>query len=133
MGAREVIEKAYAHYGAGRLGEAFSACADDFRFSWVADPNLVRHTAAGVDRIAFLQRVDSLHALYIYHSFEHSDLIVDGERVAAQVVIDMTHRESGRRFLMPCAHFWTVRGEEIVELVEYFDTALAASLEGGPD
>lgn len=50
MGTREVVENVYRHFTAGRIEDAFAACAPDFRFSWIADPCLVSHTADGVGK-----------------------------------------------------------------------------------
>ncbi|TIV90203.1 MAG: nuclear transport factor 2 family protein, partial [Mesorhizobium sp.] len=42
--------------------------------------------------------------------------------------IHMTRRTTGEELIMRTANFWTVRDGEIIEMVEYYDTALAASV-----
>ncbi|WP_348640713.1 hypothetical protein [Mesorhizobium sp. AA22] len=40
----------------------------------------------------------------------------------------MTRRTTGEEFVMCTADFWTLRDGKIIEMVEYYDTALAASV-----
>lgn len=132
MGAREVITKFFDNYAAGRIDEAFEDIDESFRFHWVAEPGLSRHTAKGIGRHEFRQRIDTLHDLYEYTKYGPTMIVAEGDVVAAQVAIDMLHRPTGRSMQIACADFWTVRNGRIVELIEYYDTALVASVEGPP-
>lgn len=70
----------------------------------------------------------SLDNDFEYRSFRPVDFIHSGDRIAAQVEIHLTRRTNGQELVMRTADFWTVRDGKVVEMVEYYDTALAASV-----
>ncbi|RUW78234.1 nuclear transport factor 2 family protein, partial [Mesorhizobium sp. M2A.F.Ca.ET.067.02.1.1] len=76
----------------------------------------------------FLSRLLALDDDFEYRHFVPVEIIDGGDKVAAQVEIHMTRRTTGEELIMRTANFWTVRDGEIIEMVEYYDTALAASV-----
>lgn len=129
MAIIDTVRRIYELYGSGEIDGALALCADDMCFSWPVDNSLVRFGGSCAGREAFRARLIELHEIYDYHSFRAVSLIADGDRVAAQLELELTHRQSGRRIKMESAHFWTVRDGRAVELVEYYDTALASSVD----
>lgn len=131
MSATDVVKEIYELYAKGDIEGALGYCADDFCYDWRADP---RHApfggkCAGVD--AFRGKLGELHQMFDYQSFKAISMFGEGERVAAQVEMELIHRRSGERIAMGAAHFWTVRDGKATELVEYYDTALIAAVEKG--
>ena len=70
----------------------------------------------------------ALDSDFEYRSFVPVEIIDGGEKIAAQVEIHLTRKTTGQKLVMRTANFWTVRDGKIVEMVEYYDTALAASV-----
>ncbi len=129
MGNVEVVKQIYADYAAGNMEGALGRCSDDFRFCWKADPALTRFSGQSIGAAGFVEKVGSVHKDYEYHAFRPLAIFGDGDRVAAQVEIDFSRRDTGERRIMEIAHFWTLRGGKAVELLEYYDTAAVAAID----
>jgi ketosteroid isomerase-like protein len=56
------------------------------------------------------------------------EIIDGGDKIAAQVEIHLTRKTTGQQLVMRTADFWTIRDGKVTEMVEYYDTALAASV-----
>jgi len=125
----DTVKAIYASYSVGNIEAALAHCTDNICFKWNADPNLVRFGGACMGKAEFLGRLMDLHDLYHYRSYRATALVASEDRVAAQVDIELTHRQSGREITMHVANFWTIRDGKAVELVEYYDTAMIAALE----
>ncbi len=125
----EIVENLYKAYAAGDIEGALSYCADDVCFSWVADPELMPYGGGCNCKADFLERLMGLHKDYEYHSYRPLEVFGAGERVAAQIEIELTRRDNGKRFKMLCADFWTVRNGVVTEMVEYYDTAMIAEMD----
>ena len=110
MGGVDVVKSLYDAYAKRDIKGALDHCADDVVFRWVAEPEM------------------SLDNDFEYRSFRPLDYIHSGDRVAVQVEIHLTRRTNGQELVMRTADFWTVRDGKVVEMVEYYDTALAASV-----
>ncbi|MFI0842458.1 nuclear transport factor 2 family protein [Mesorhizobium sp. IMUNJ 23232] len=126
MNAVDTVKKIYELYAAGDLEGTMNLCAPDVRFVWKADPGFTRFcgTQAGLEQ--FRRRLDHLHEVFDYNSFRVVSIFGDGERVAAETEIEMTHKGSNKRMRLENAHFWTVKDGKVTELTEYYDTALVA-------
>jgi ketosteroid isomerase-like protein len=131
MSALETVQAIYAAYGQGDVQGALDRCSENVRFRWPVDEGLSRLSGEREGKAAFLERLGELQATFEYHSFQPIALIADGDRVAAQIRMEMTHRRSGRRIVIENAHFWTVQDGRAIELVEYFDSAAVAASEAG--
>ncbi|PSJ58411.1 nuclear transport factor 2 family protein [Kumtagia ephedrae] len=131
MTALDTVKAIYELYGAGDMDGALKYCDEDVCFDWPVDQTLVRFGGHCKGRDAFRARLAELHRTYDYHAFRPAAFLADGDRVAAQIEVELTHRGSGRRFQMRSAHFWTVLDGRATELLEYYDTALIAAVEQG--
>lgn len=68
-----------------------------------------------------LARLEKIIEGFDFLSYVVPDLIVSGERAAAQPHIRYLHKASGERLESTLAHFWLVRGGLVVRLDEYHD------------
>ncbi|TIP53237.1 MAG: nuclear transport factor 2 family protein, partial [Mesorhizobium sp.] len=118
----------YKAYADRDIEGALSRCAEDVVFRWIADPRQSRHAGTAHGKQEFLSRLLALDDDFEYRHFVPVEIIDGGDKVAAQVEIHMTRRTTGEEFIMRTANFWTIRDGEIIEMVEYYDTALAASV-----
>lgn len=128
MRAVEIVSNLYKAYADRDIEGALAQCSEDVVFRWIADPRQSRHAGTAHGKQEFLSRLLGLHDDFEYRHFAPVDIIDGGDRVAAQVEIHMTCRATGEKFVMRTANFWTVHDGQIIEMVEYYDTALAASV-----
>lgn len=127
MHSKEVIRKIYENHARGDFDAVMDDCTDDVCFIFpVADPQLVRYSGAAVGKDGFRQRTQHLHEDFEYLDFKVLEMVAEGDRVAARMEIHMRRRTTGTEFVMNAADFWTVKDGKAVELIEYYDTALAA-------
>lgn len=128
MRAVEIVSNLYKAYANRDIEGALARCAEDVVFRWIADPRQSRHAGTAHGKQEFLSRLLALDDDFEYRHFVPVEIIDGGDKVAAQLEIHMTRRTTGEEFIMRTANFWTVRDGEIIEMVEYYDTALAASV-----
>ncbi|TIR14621.1 MAG: nuclear transport factor 2 family protein [Mesorhizobium sp.] len=128
MRAVEIVSNLYKAYADRDIEGALAQCAEDVVFRWIADPRQSRHAGTAHGKQEFLSRLLALDDDFEYRHFVPVEIIDGGDKVAAQVEIHMTRRTTGEELIMRTANFWTVRDGEIIEMVEYYDTALAASV-----
>ncbi|TIU83351.1 MAG: nuclear transport factor 2 family protein [Mesorhizobium sp.] len=128
MRAVDIVSNLYKAYADRDIEGALSRCAEDVVFRWIADPRQSRHAGTAHGKQEFLSRLLALDDDFEYRHFVPVEIIDGGDKVAAQVEIHMTRRTTGEELIMRTANFWTVRDGEIIEMVEYYDTALAASV-----
>ena len=128
MRAADIVSNLYKTYADRDIQSALAHCADDVVFRWIADPRLSRHAGIAHGKQEFLARLVALDDDFEYRRFVPIEIIDGGDKVAAQVEIHLTRRTTGEEVVMRTANFWTVRDGKIVEMVEYYDTALAASV-----
>ncbi|TPN77522.1 nuclear transport factor 2 family protein [Mesorhizobium sp. CU2] len=123
----DVVKSLYDTYARRDIGGTLAHCSDDVVFRWIAEPH-APYIGTGSGKQAFLARLMTLDAEFEYRSFVPMDIVDGGDKVAAQVEIHLTHKASGREIVMHTADFWTIRDGKVIQMVEYYDTALAASL-----
>ena len=122
----DVVKQIYQLYALGDLDGALALCSDDFRFEWPVAPDFARYNGTSVGRPGFAEKATALHQDYAYRAFIPIDFVVSEERVAVRTELHMTRRTTGEEFIMQCADFWTIRDGKAVELIEFYDTALAS-------
>jgi ketosteroid isomerase-like protein len=127
MRAADIVKNLYQAYAKRDIEGALVDCADDMVFRWIADPVQSRYAGVARGKQEFLSRLVALDGDFEYRRFIPVEIIEDGDKVAAQVEIHLTRRTTGDEFVLRTADFWTVRDGKIIEMVEYYDTALAAS------
>ncbi len=124
----DLIKQLYADYARGDIDAVLEHCADEIAFIFTADSQTAACSGAALGKDAFRERAASLHGHFEYLAFKPIDFIAEGDRVAVRTELTMKRRTSGREFVMRVADFWTVRSGKAVELIEYYDTALAADV-----
>ena len=129
MTAVALIGRIYELYAAGDIDGTLAHCSDDFDYDWPFEPSLAWASGRCSGKDAFRARLAQLRDRYDYHLFRLVSLFGEGDRAAAQVEVELTHRGTGRRFRMVIGHFWKVREGKATELIEYFDGALVDAVE----
>lgn len=130
MSAKQIVMDAYKAFGGGDIEAALKDCADHVEFRWACDDSNWPMSGRCVGKSAFVGRLNALREAFDYNSVRPATVIAEGDRVAAQVELDLTHRATARRVKLENAHFWRIDNNRVVELVEYFDTALVKDLSG---
>ncbi|RAZ89576.1 nuclear transport factor 2 family protein [Mesorhizobium hawassense] len=128
MRAVDLVNSFYERYANRDIQGALANCANDVEFRWVADPKHSHYAGVTRGKQEFLGRLMALNDDFEYRRYVPIDIIHSGDKVAAQVEIHLTRRTTGQEVVIRTANFWTIRGGQIVEAVEYYDTALAASV-----
>ena len=62
-----------------------------------------------------------------YTTFEPREFIAQNDKVVSLVYSEATVRDTGRAFVNPEAHVWTVRDGKLARFQSYHDTAAAAA------
>ena len=125
---RRVIE-AYDRQDADAVGALLS---DELRYRINARPETGRYCATTEGKADFFAAIQPILDDWEVASYKLGDLIVSGERAAAQV--DLTLRSRHRAdhvFVGNLALFLTVVEGKITEIVEYHDTASAKTARTG--
>jgi uncharacterized protein len=133
MSAVDIVRKIYEAYARGDLEGSLAYCSDDVCLTLVGEPRLNAFAGRWSNKADFRQRLVELQETYEYRSFTPIEIFGDDNKAAAQTVIELTRRDNGNRFTLRCADVWTVRDGVATELIEYYDTALLAEMDGQPD
>ena len=128
MRGADIVRNVYEAYKKRDIEGALAHCADDVVFRWIADEERSHHAGVTSGKQEFLARLVALDHQFEYRRFEPGEIIDGGDKVAAQVELHLTRRTTGKEFVMRAANFWTIQDGKIVKMVEYYDTALAASV-----
>jgi ketosteroid isomerase-like protein len=62
-----------------------------------------------------------------YTTFEPREFIAQNDKVVSPVYSEATVRDTGRAFVNPEAHVWTLRDGKLARFQSYHDTAAAAA------
>ena len=123
----DIVKNLYDAYAKRDIVGALGHCSDDVVFRWIAEPQSP-YIGTGNGKQEFLARLMSLDNDFEYRRFIPVDIVDGGDKIAAQVEIHLTRRTTGQELVMRIADFWTIRDGRVIEMVEYYDTALAASV-----
>ena len=123
----DIVKSLYDAYAKRDIAGTLAHCSDDVVFRWVAEPE-APFIRAGNGKQEFLARLMSLDNDFEYRSFVPVEIIDGGDKIAAQVEIHLTRKTTGQELVMRTADFWTIRDGKVIGMVEYYDTALAASV-----
>ncbi len=122
---KAVVEEMYRAYAAGDMDAALATFAPDVLHVAHATNRNAAFCGTFTGHNGLLDRIQAIGAAFAFESYVPRTIIVEGERVAAMVDFAAVHRETGARFDSTIAHFIVVRDGKIVELIEFFDTAMA--------
>ena len=123
----DVVKGLYDAYAKRDIAGALDHCSDNVVFRWIAEPE-APYIGTGSGKQEFLARLVALDNNFEYRSFTPVEIIDGGDKIAAQVEIHLTRKTTGQQLVMRTADFWTIRDGKVTEMVEYYDTALAASV-----
>ena len=128
MDVRQTVTQLYRDYESGNVAKIMAGLPDNFRFEWESDrdtpPDYARPCQT---KYELADRIKELAEKFEYHSYRPMSILVDGDRAAAELQVELTSRTTGQRFRARIAHFWSFEDGIPVSLVEYMDTALIAS------
>jgi ketosteroid isomerase-like protein len=126
----DTVGAVYAAFGRGDLPGLFGLLHPEVDWSvTVTAPGgeLVPMLRNGVGHEAAQQYFGGVAQLEI-HVFEIGRLFVDGDAVVAEVHLETTHRETGKRATLDELHHWVVREGQVVRYRPYVDTAALIEL-----
>jgi len=126
MDIQQMITRLYHDYEARNLDSVMNALPEDFCFEWPFDPNTARYSGICRNKRELVEKLSDLAANFQFNAYRATSILVDGDRAAAQVQLDLTSIKTGDRFSARIAHFWLFENGVPVHLVEYMDTALMA-------
>ena len=127
MNTTQTITQLYRDYESGNLAKVLDGLPDDFCFEWPVDRYTARFSGICHTKADLLAQLEEMAASFHFSRYHATNILVDGDRAAAQVDVDLTSKKTGRRFSTTIAHFWWFEDGIPVRLVEYVDTALTAS------
>ena len=127
MGNAETVQAIYEAFGRGDIPAILEQLDDDV--AWDAWPEQTSAQRAGVPWLAERHGpaevtgfFESLSALE-FHEFTPTAIVADGQRVVAQIAIDVSVRETGRRFRDDEIHMWVFDDDgRVTEFRHYADT-----------
>ena len=126
MDVRQTITQLYRDYENRDLEKILAALPDDFVFEWPFDPSTARYAGICCNKAELIQHLTDIAANFEFNAYQATNILVDGDRAAAQLQLDLTSKKTGRRFPATIAHFWSFKDGIPVHLVEYMDTAVMA-------
>ncbi|MEM9603484.1 MAG: nuclear transport factor 2 family protein [Pseudomonadota bacterium] len=124
MDVKTRIEAIYADYANRNIAGVLDAIPDDFCFEWPVDPAHAAYAGVCGTKAELLAQLQSLAERFTFNRYAATNIVVDGDRVAAQVALNLTSHQTGDTFDATIAHFWTFESGTPVKLVEYMDSAL---------
>jgi ketosteroid isomerase-like protein len=121
MSNADVINQAYADFGAGDVPAVLAAMAPDVE--WV-EPEGIAYAGTYVGPAAVagevFQRMGSEYSAY---RIQPEQLLEHGDQVAVLGWYEGTYRETGRSFRARFVHWWTVAGDRITRFELVVDSA----------
>jgi ketosteroid isomerase-like protein len=126
MDIRPTITQLYRDYESRDVEKILAALPDDFVFEWSFDPSTARYPGICCNKHELVQHLTDIAQNFQFHAYQATNILVDGDRAAAELQLDLTSLTTGRRFSTTIAHFWSFKDGIPVRLVEYMDTALVA-------
>jgi ketosteroid isomerase-like protein len=130
MDLQQTVAQLYRDYESRNLTKVLDSLPDDFCFEWPFDPGTARYSGTCRSKAELLEQLKDIAENFQFNAYRATDILVDGDRGAAQLELDLTSRKTGRRFSTRIAHFWSFKDGIPVHLVEYTDTALIANESG---
>jgi len=130
MDVRQTVTQLYRYYESRDMEKVINGLPDNFCFEWASDPRTARYAGICRNKAELITRLQDIAANFEFHSYRPTTILVDGDRAAAQLDLDLTSMKTRERFPARIAHFWLFEDGVPVHLVEYMDTALIAHQSG---
>jgi ketosteroid isomerase-like protein len=123
---KEIIEQAYASFGAGDIPAALAAFADDIR--WVEPDGLI-YGGTYVGPQAVLEGVFMrLGEVGDHFSVVPERFVADGDTVIALGHLAWKHKSTGASASVETAHVWTLRDGKAASFQQHIDTGRVREL-----
>jgi ketosteroid isomerase-like protein len=126
MDIRQTITQLYRDYENGDVEKILAALPNDFAFEFTSDPSMARDAGMCRNKDELLEHLGNVGKHFQFDGYHATNILVDGNRAAAEIQVRLTFKPSGRSFSTTIAHFWSFKDGIPVHLVEYMDTALIA-------
>ena len=127
MSTEDTIRQAIDAYDRGDADTVAALLDEEICYTINSNPDLGPYHANCHRKSEFFEAVGAIQADWNIDSYKLADLIVSGNRGAAQIQVQITSRHSKRTLLTRLALFMTVDGGRITEIHEYHDTANAST------
>jgi ketosteroid isomerase-like protein len=128
MDVRQTVAQLYRDYESGDVAKIMDGLPDNFRFEWESDRDTPPSYARACNsKRELAERIGEIAQKFEFHSYRPVNILVDGDRAAAELEVEWTSKTTRQRFRARLAHFWSFEDGVPVSLVEYMDTALIAS------
>ena len=127
MTTAETIRTAVEAYDRGDIETLSALLHDRICYTINADPEIGPYRANCHTKQEFFDAVGTIQADWNIDSYRIADLIVKGNRGAAQIRLQMTSQLTGRTKLSGLALFVTAEDGLMTEIHEYNGTALAGT------
>lgn len=131
MTTEAVVRQAIEAYDARNMERVADLVAEDVHYKISAAPDCGPYLADCHCKADFFEAVGKIRADWEIASYKIADMIVQGDRAAVQIAIEMTSRHTGVKRANGLALFATVREGQITEIIEYHDTKMVATAREG--
>jgi hypothetical protein len=122
-----LVQSAYEAFGRGDMAALAELMADDIEWVDPGDPDDDPNAGTFKGKEAVLGWFGGLASTVDYTTFEPREFIAQNDKVVSLVYSEATVRETGRAFVNPEAHVWTIRDGKLARFQSYHDTAAAAA------
>jgi hypothetical protein len=119
MEIKQTVAQPYRDYESRDLNKILNGLPDNFCFEWASDPGTARYSGVCHTKDELVERLADIAALFEFHSYRPTNILVDGDQAAAELQLDLTSVKNRRRFPAKIAHFWSFKDGIPVHLVEY--------------
>lgn len=124
MSIRDTIKQIYTYYADRELDKLLDFLPDDFSLHWPYDAKVARYAGLYSSKNSLAEQLQDLADNFEFHSYTATNILVDGDRAAAQVDLEMTAKNCGTKISATLAHFWEFENGQPIRVTEYNDSAL---------
>jgi ketosteroid isomerase-like protein len=122
-----LVQSAYEAFGQRDMAAFAEMMADDIEWVDPGDPDDDPNAGTFKGKEAVLGWFGGLASTLDYTTFEPREFIAQNDKVVSLVYSEATVRDTGRAFVNPEAHVWTIRDGKLARFQSYHDTAAAAA------
>src|SRR3954466_16279169 len=122
-----LVQSAYEAFGRGDMTAFAEVLADDIEWVDPGDPDDDPNAGTFKGKEAVLGWFGGLASTLDFTTFEPREFIAQNDKVVSLVYSEATVRDTGRAFVNPEAHVWTIRDGKLARFQSYHDTAAAAA------
>lgn len=129
--ARGIVTALLANWSRGEVADTLARFSPSIRHRICGTHGFVPMEGGIEGMDAFLAHMKRFGKTWELLRFEPISIIAEGNRASSHVAFRYLHKPSGRIVDSEAAQFWVVDGAKVVELIEFLDTALFASVNTG--